>query len=203
MINAFIFDLGNVLYLFDLSSGMQFLKDNGASLSLLSILRLKRLMDRYELGKLTSREFYEEVKRETGLDSNFEAFRLAFSDIFRENPDSIPVARRLLRQYPVYILSNSNEMHIAFLNDRHSLLREVKGHVYSHEEGVAKPDTRIFQIALDRFHLNPESTLYIDDLKENTDAAASLGFATLHYPVKDGKPLHRLQDELTKRGIIV
>jgi HAD superfamily hydrolase (TIGR01509 family) len=82
-------------------------------------------------------------------------------------------------------------------------MSEASGHVYSYEVGVTKPDPRIFKIAIGRFALNPPTTLYIDDIKENTDVAASLKFQTLHYPMKDGKPQVCLQDELTKLGVVV
>jgi putative hydrolase of the HAD superfamily len=203
MIDAFIFDLGNVLYAFDMDIAADYLKRQGIKLSLLTQLRLKNLLTNYELGKISSSELYEVVKKETGLKMDFDSFRFAFSNIFRENPDTVPLARRLLKQYPLYILSNTNPVHVEFLSERYPIMSEASGHVYSYEVGVAKPDPRIFEIVIGRFALNPPTTLYIDDIKENTDVAASLKFQTLHYPVKDGKPHLCLQDELTKLGVVV
>jgi len=203
MIDTFIFDLGNVLYAFDMDIAADYLKQQGCKLSLLTLLRMKNLLNRYELGKVTSTEFYETVTKETGLKMDYDSFRFAFSNIFRENTDTVPIARRLLKQYPLYILSNTNPVHVEFLSERYPIMGEARGHVYSYEVGVVKPDPRIFEIAIKRFALNPPTTLYIDDIKENTDVAASLKFQTLHYPVKNGKPHLCLQDELTKLGVVV
>ncbi|MCJ7468363.1 MAG: HAD-IA family hydrolase, partial [Maribacter sp.] len=45
----------------------------------------------------------------------------------------------------------------------------------SHEIGLRKPDREIFQFVLDDNGLIAEETLFIDDSKENTDAASALG----------------------------
>ena len=46
---------------------------------------------------------------------------------------------------------------------------------YSFEMGMRKPDVAIFNHLLKKHDLSPKRTLFIDDKKENTDAAASLG----------------------------
>lgn len=201
MIDTFLFDLGNVLYIFDLDIALEYLKKQGCSLNIMNQLRLKNILTNYELGKISSQEFYESVKGIIKLNADFETFRQVFCDIFHENADTVPLARRLAATHPVFILSNTNQMHAEFLTERHPLMSEVRGRIYSFEEGVMKPEKRIFQIAIQRFSLNPGTTLYIDDIRENTDAAATLGFNVLHYPVKNGRPLLRIQEELTRLGI--
>jgi 2-haloacid dehalogenase len=52
------------------------------------------------------------------------------------------------------------------------------GIVVSGCEGVAKPDPRIFRILIDRFDIDPGSTLYIDDLPANVAVAEDMGFIT-------------------------
>ncbi|HOE62398.1 MAG TPA: HAD family phosphatase [Candidatus Sumerlaeota bacterium] len=203
MIDAFVFDLGNVLYLFDLEIAMEYLKKEGCSINLLNQLQLKGILTKYELGKISTEEFYETAKGVIKLNADFETFRQIFCGIFHENTDTVPLARRLAALRPVYILSNTNRMHAEFLSERYPILSEARGRVYSFEEGVMKPEKRIFEIAIHRFNLNPRATLYIDDIKENTDAAATLGFKTLHYPVKNGRPILRLQEELTRLGVRV
>ena len=56
-----------------------------------------------------------------------------------------------------------------------------KGTVVSAHEGVAKPDGRLYEIALERFRLTPESTLTIDDSQRNLETARQLGLQTLHF----------------------
>jgi putative hydrolase of the HAD superfamily len=45
----------------------------------------------------------------------------------------------------------------------------------SYEIGLRKPDAEIFEFVLEQNNLIAEETFFVDDVKENTDAAASLG----------------------------
>ncbi len=53
--------------------------------------------------------------------------------------------------------------------------------VVSGEVKLAKPDPRIFELTIRRGRLDPERTLYIDDLDRNLDAARAAGFRTHHF----------------------
>jgi 2-haloacid dehalogenase len=46
---------------------------------------------------------------------------------------------------------------------------------------VAKPEPAIFRRLLDRFCLTPNSTLMIDDTKENLETASTLGIQTVQF----------------------
>jgi 2-haloacid dehalogenase len=48
--------------------------------------------------------------------------------------------------------------------------------VVSGDEKVVKPDPAIYRILLDRFGVDPTSSVFVDDRQENVDAAAALGF---------------------------
>jgi putative hydrolase of the HAD superfamily len=41
--------------------------------------------------------------------------------------------------------------------------------------GMRKPDPAIFSAIINKYDLSPKRTLFVDDKKVNTDAAASLG----------------------------
>ena len=47
--------------------------------------------------------------------------------------------------------------------------------------GIAKPDRRIYEIAVERAGVPAERCLFVDDRKENVDAAVALGMAGVHY----------------------
>jgi len=52
--------------------------------------------------------------------------------------------------------------------------------IISGREFLVKPDPEIYKLAISRFNLTPEQTLFIDDRIENIEAAQSLGFRTIH-----------------------
>ena len=51
----------------------------------------------------------------------------------------------------------------------------------SGEVGLAKPDPRIFELTIERCGLTPASTIYVDDVRSNVDAARQLGLNALHF----------------------
>jgi putative hydrolase of the HAD superfamily len=61
---------------------------------------------------------------------------------------------------------------VSFFSDFYQCFEKV---YYSFEMGMRKPDTEIFNHLLKKHDLSPKRTLFIDDKKENTDAAAALG----------------------------
>ncbi len=56
----------------------------------------------------------------------------------------------------------------------HDFTDHFEGVVVSGEEGLIKPDPRIYHTAISRFHLDPEATIYVDDRRENVLAAEQL-----------------------------
>jgi len=49
--------------------------------------------------------------------------------------------------------------------------------VFSCDEGMVKPDERIYRITLDRLEVKPNEAVFVDDKKENIDAAEKIGIA--------------------------
>ena len=67
----------------------------------------------------------------------------------------------------------------------------------SGREGMAKPDERIFRVLLDRFGLDPSTTVYLDDSPANVEQARKLGMDAIHvHSTAD------LRTELRRRGLL-
>jgi 2-haloacid dehalogenase len=64
---------------------------------------------------------------------------------------------------------------------RFPVLRRFDGAVVSGEEGVVKPSPEIFGILLDRFHLDPARTLFVDDSQVNVSGARGAGIRAHHF----------------------
>ena len=80
-----------------------------------------------------------------------------------------------------YALSNMEREVFAIRSARFPFMKWFDGQVISGFEGVAKPDSRIFDVLLARYDLDPEATVFVDDSKRNVDAARDLGFNGVHY----------------------
>jgi 2-haloacid dehalogenase len=82
---------------------------------------------------------------------------------------------------PCYALTNMEPWTYPVRRERYPFLNWFDGTVVSGFEGVAKPDPRIFELLLDRFGLDPASTLLIDDSPTNVDAARRVGMQAIEF----------------------
>jgi putative hydrolase of the HAD superfamily len=201
-IRAFAFDLGQVLLEFDLRTALQNLgaRCQGGETAVMSFLKENDLAQQLETGRIRARDFYAEFRRRLRFSGSYEEFCAAYSDMFRENAPMIALMRSLKQKFPVYLLSNTNEIHIRFITQRHAFMWEFHGHVYSYREGVMKPDARYFQRFLDRFCLRPAEVAFVDDLLANVEGARAIGMRAVHYQNATQAQTELLQwaDELPK-----
>lgn len=86
--------------------------------------------------------------------------------------------------YRLYVLSNMSKEFIEFLR-RVPVYRYFDGEVVSCEEGVCKPEAEIYRLLLSRYGLNPQETLFIDDRKENVEAAEREGITGFWFDRRD------------------
>ena len=113
-----------------------------------------------------------------------EAWNKTLLDIPQERWDMI---RKLSGWYNLYLLSNTNEIHIQTIfykykkRFRQELLFEfMNKEYYSNCLGMRKPDKVIFEHVINDSKIKPEETLFVDDLKKNIITATELGFQTYH-----------------------
>ena len=82
--------------------------------------------------------------------------------------------------YPCYILSNWSAETYEGMEDQYPFLKEFDGKIISGRDFLIKPDPAIYELAISRFDLIPEETLFIDDRLDNIEAAQKLNFQTIH-----------------------
>lgn len=85
------------------------------------------------------------------------------------------------RNVPCYALTNMEAETYPLRLARFPFLNWFDGTVVSGFEGIAKPDREIFWRLLERFELQPASTVFIDDNATNVDAARGLGMIAVRY----------------------
>jgi putative hydrolase of the HAD superfamily len=108
-------------------------------------------------------------------------------------PEHITLLRELALEYKLLALSNTNAIHIDWIEKHVAAEYEMsfrdlfsKGY-FSFEMGIRKPDPRVFQAILAEQNLLPAETLLIDDTPENLESAARLGLVT--ELIHEGNPL--------------
>jgi len=116
-----------------------------------------------------------------------------------EIPGTVEVLRELRsRNVPIYALSNWSAETFPIAVNRFECLRWFHGVLLSGEAKVLKPDRRIFEIFLHTFRIEPSRAVYIDDRRENVEAAMELGMRGIVF--RDSRTLRA---ELTEAGLIV
>ena len=95
--------------------------------------------------------------------------------------ESVDILKKLKdKNYDCYVLSNWSAETFAGMIDDYTFLKLFDGLLISGEDKLIKPDHAIYQLARDRFNLNPEETVFIDDKLENIQAAQEMNFKTIH-----------------------
>ena len=84
----------------------------------------------------------------------------------------------------VYILSNWPQfVHKKFVKEM-IFLEKVDGYLLSYMERMTKPDPAYYQLLLDRYKLKVENCVFVDDRKENIDAAEKMGIKGILFETK-------------------
>ena len=93
----------------------------------------------------------------------------------------------LKKRKQIYLLSNTNKIHIDFLDEAIAENEKLKGFyevfekVYlSHEVGMRKPNTDIFEHVISENNLDSRKTLFIDDSPQHVEGALKAGLAGHH-----------------------
>jgi glucose-1-phosphatase len=178
MINTIIFDFGDVFINLDKNASLTALKKLGLESWNDEI---EQVNQKFEKGKLTEVQFMIEMKKQMP-NASIDDIRAAWNSVLLDFPlKRLEFLERLSHKYKLFLLSNTDEIHIAkfehkmgytFAREFYQCFEKV---YFSFEIGFRKPEPEAFKYLLNKHGLNPKRTLFIDDKKENTDIAASLG----------------------------
>ena len=107
---------------------------------------------------------------------------------------SIKVLRKLKEnQYKCYVLSNWSAETFKGMTNDYPFLNLFDGLLISGEDKLIKPDEAIYKLAISRFKLIPNKTVFIDDKIENIQAAKKLKLNTVHL-----KDPNKIEIEISK-----
>ena len=190
MLKNYIFDLGGVL----LDIRMQNAYERFAALGL-SHAELEqggsvyKLMEDYQLGFVTSKEFCQQVAEKCNTTTTPHDIEEAWNSICQDVPSRKLEALRRLRQKngvaSVSLLSNTNTLHWEcccknwFCANGNKLEDFFDKIFLSQELHLQKPDPEIFNTAIRELGASPAETIFLDDSAVNTAAAAACGLQTL------------------------
>jgi len=176
--DAYLFDLGNVLVGFDhrrFCRRFAVAAGRGSEEEIYHSVLRGELSERFERGEISGEDFYRKVSEKWAPHVSMDRFRELWCDIFWENPGMEDLVARLKGPARLILVSNTNAWHMESILERIRFLESFDARVLSYEVGARKPDTRIFEAALAAAAARPERCMYFDDLEENIEAARRLG----------------------------
>jgi HAD superfamily hydrolase (TIGR01509 family) len=187
--SAVLFDLGGVFVDVRVEDGLaafRRVRPELDSARIRGVILDDGLLGRYERGLIGSRAFYAEAVSRLGTPISFPDFSRCWGAMLAA-PDRRmtgflrSLAGRVLR----VALSNTNALHIRFLERRSRLLGHFDRRVYSYECGFAKPERGIYLAALHEAGAEPGSCLFVDDREENVRAAERIGIPSVRFEGTD------------------
>ena len=187
-----VFDLGGVVFARD---PRKFEPEFIKFFSYIMLPKMPEFWEEYDRGVVSYDEVITALAEYNSCDRELAANNLHRSILTQE---AIPATQRLIEAlkaagYRLYVLSNMSKEFIEFLREQ-EVYRHFEGEVVSCEEHIVKPDPAIYTTLRARYELDPAETLFIDDRKENIEAAIAEGWQGFHFnarnPEESCKELH-------------
>lgn len=200
-IRAIIFDLGGVIVRTEDESPRQQLAQRLG----LGLDELCRLIFENEsaalatVGEITAGDHWETVR--AALHLNPAAFAPLPGEFFagdRVDYGLVEYLRRLRPAYKTGLLSNAWDNLRRVLIDDWMIADAFDEIVISAEVRMAKPDARIYRLAVQRLMVEPHQAVFVDDVRSNVEAARSAGLAGIHFHTTQ-QTLEELEEMLNGR----
>ncbi len=183
-IQAIIFDFGSVLVQMGNEAPRQALAEQ-LGVPLKALYRLifdSETARRAMVGELTIEQHWQSVGEALGMPLEaLPAVKAQFWSADLVNHELVEYIRTLRPAYKVGLLSNAwNDLrHV--MQERFHFDGLFDDLVISAEVGLAKPDPRIFQLAVERLGVQPSEAVFVDDVLANAEAAQRVGLQAIHY----------------------
>jgi epoxide hydrolase-like predicted phosphatase len=134
------------------------------------------------VGKISAEAHMEAVRQALGIGED--VFREAREEFWagdRLDVELIDYLRRLKPRYKTALLSNAWDDLRGYIQRNWDICDAFDEMIISAEVGIAKPDPRIYAVALERLGVLAGEAVFVDDFIENIESAKAFGLNTVHF----------------------
>ena len=116
-----------------------------------------------------------------GIEGDLEKNKVMFTEIFNAE-EIIEGVKEIVTElkakgFNLYILSNEFRARTLISEVRFKDFFDMfDGAVYGWKEGMYKPDIRMWETIIQRYHIDPKLSVYVDDKEENREIGSNFGF---------------------------
>jgi putative hydrolase of the HAD superfamily len=138
--------------------------------------------ERFQKGQIEEHDLWEGLCAALGVEKLYKPllWEHIFEQVYTPKEEMFALASTLKdRGYTVGLLSNAESPTVRFFHRQGYTMFDVA--VFSCEEGTAKPERKIYQIALERLGANPAEAVFIDDRADFIEGAQKLGMHTIRF----------------------
>jgi glucose-1-phosphatase len=189
-IKTIVFDLGNVIIDLDIERTWASLQHHLGDDFFEKIKRIYPNGDvfiDFEIGIISEKTFFQTLQSASEHPLSIRTLMEAWNAMLLTiNPERFKMLARLKEKYTIFLLSNTNETHVNFVD---GYLRTVYGFsiqefetryfhrsYYSHVINLRKPNVSIYDFVIQDAGINPYETLFIDDNLENIGGVIKAGW---------------------------
>ena len=151
----------------------------------------------YPLHKATE----ELVAKHPGWETEIKAYYGRWLEMLGDQiHETVKILQQLKKtgKYKLLALTNWSAETFPHALERFEFLKLFEGIVVSGEEKMKKPSAAFYKIIIDRYHLDPSKTIFIDDSLRNIKGAEALGINGIHFhnPAQLKEALQRIGIEI-------
>jgi putative hydrolase of the HAD superfamily len=194
-IKSIIFDLGGVLLNISYQNTIDEFEKLGVdnSSAFYSKKSQTNIFNLLETGEISENELIREIQSSCKSATRKQII-FAWNSMLLDLPKNrTNLLENLKEKYQLFLLSNTNAIHIKKLKSRLGEVKYSKFYnlfnkvYYSHEIGFRKPHSEAFRLVLDENNLKEKEVLFIDDSPQHIEGAKELGIHTYH--LKDNEEI--------------
>ena len=193
---AVIFDIGRVIVRLDPKRAFApiaaALPDSANSAKRLSADNVWKLIcadehwQDWQEGRLSPAQWHRHLMQRLKLSLSYGEFRSAWNRVL--DPDLIlpeELFVRLRAHCRLALLSNTDPIHVEYIEKRFRFCRYFPVRIYSCQVGATKPSPSIYWAALEALGVAVSEALYVDDIPELVEAARNMGLDAICFKTRE------------------
>lgn len=199
MIKTIVLDIGQVLAHFNWRGYLEECGYDEKTIERLSKATvLSDAWNEFDRGALSDEEIIGICcSQDRELEEKIKSFFKNGYKLVREYPYSAEFIKDLKKNgYKVYLLSNYGRTNFTYAKEHFKFIPLADGGVISYEIKHIKPEPEIYRALIDKYNINPEEAVFLDDNRANLEGAGVFGFHTIHV-TEFGRAL----EDLRKLGV--